>query len=429
MQSEERVRTRIHPGDDIAIPNKGVRGIVKKLVNGGVTSTEWEAVRARPEQVILALSEHLAIDNVATVDDQGHVAVKDGARAFLKGLCQEQPISGFFHPLGIVSKGALTADVLRGILTRANPLENGCFVSKPITSADRDLLSNFFPSFYAYLRALPINDSSDLPTVPPALVRFMFHFIDRASASIKVDLPFPSPSNFDSDPYADLVIAPNNPLLRKVRTYEADKYQSLGSGGQPRLAKKGKKGTPSITLAADAEGSSRCQKVELRHSTFTPGVMHVSCPHQIVSIAHLMPRYEGPTMPFELLFTRFASAPKIIIYDNACNLHVSCTRREPSFFARTHFFSDRLHWRDHTTCSEGYHLDTPPPSVEALSGTYPIPFGKLNSQASEQINRKFLPLRTQMSFMTHEGFKDCLTIFLYYHNKKKGENLKASLKL
>jgi hypothetical protein len=42
------------------------------------------------------------------------------------------------------------------------------------------------------------------------------------------------------------------------------------------------------------------------------------------------------------------SAPKIVIYDNACSLHNYVLNRDPVFFKDTVFVVDRLHWKNHS---------------------------------------------------------------------------------
>ena len=49
-----------------------------------------------------------------------------------------------------------------------------------------------------------------------------------------------------------------------------------------------------------------------------------------------------------LLFVILIAAPRVIVYDNACNLHTYCLNRDPVFFKHSRFLIDRLHWRDHT---------------------------------------------------------------------------------
>lgn len=48
-----------------------------------------------------------------------------------------------------------------------------------------------------------------------------------------------------------------------------------------------------------------------------------------------------------IMWLLFFSAPSVIIYDNACNLHSYCMNRDPIFFKKTRFLVDRLHWRNH----------------------------------------------------------------------------------
>ena len=42
------------------------------------------------------------------------------------------------------------------------------------------------------------------------------------------------------------------------------------------------------------------------------------------------------------------TAPKVIIYDNACRLHMYSLNRDPGFFMKTRFLVDRFHWKNHT---------------------------------------------------------------------------------
>lgn len=44
----------------------------------------------------------------------------------------------------------------------------------------------------------------------------------------------------------------------------------------------------------------------------------------------------------------FIIAPRVVVYDNACNLHSYCLNRDPAFFKNTQFLVDRLRWADHT---------------------------------------------------------------------------------
>ena len=71
----------------------------------------------------------------------------------------------------------------------------------------------------------------------------------------------------------------------------------------------------------------------------------------------VLQRCESPRHPFRIFKSRFSRPPQLIIYDNACRLHVYCLNREPQFFKGTRFAVDRFHWRGHVGCSKGYSLD------------------------------------------------------------------------
>lgn len=52
---------------------------------------------------------------------------------------------------------------------------------------------------------------------------------------------------------------------------------------------------------------------------------------------------ESPAMVFRWMLRHRSTAPKAIIYDNACNLAKYALMREPQFFKHTVFAVDRFH--------------------------------------------------------------------------------------
>ena len=60
-------------------------------------------------------------------------------------------------------------------------------------------------------------------------------------------------------------------------------------------------------------------------------------------------------------FSTVFATPRIIVYDNACNLHSYSLNRDPVFFKNSQFLVDWLHWHDHTGakhslyCLSGHH--------------------------------------------------------------------------
>ena len=96
----------------------------------------------------------------------------------------------------------------------------------------------------------------------------------------------------------------------------------------------------------------------------------------------------------------------MIVYDNACKLHVYRLNREPGHFQNTLFLVDRFHWRGHTGCSSGYNLD---PCGEPILKT-------LNSQINEQANADLQKIQGQLAYMTPANFQFHLSLFISIKN-------------
>ena len=126
----------------------------------------------------------------------------------------------------------------------------------------------------------------------------------------------------------------------------------------------------------------------------------------------------------------FFSAPRVIIYDNACNLHSYCLNREPKFFQNSQFLVDRFHWPNHTgmlSCSQLNQANiyvcichirlTIGCSCAYRMNDYPQ-FIDINSQVVEQSNAALKRIKSSISYMNRNNFFIHCTLFLWYHNKK-----------
>ncbi len=122
-------------------------------------------------------------------------------------------------------------------------------------------------------------------------------------------------------------------------------------------------------------------------------------------------------MPFSIFTSRFITPPKVIVYDNACKLHVYALNREPALYANTRFFVDRFHWRGHVGCSKGYCLDSYKSSVDIKS---------INSQVNEQANAGLQRIRAQLAYMKPSNFVFTLSLFLCVTNLDKSTALNLS---
>lgn len=405
------VRTALTMKDDAAIATKRLRSLIRLLSRPqGISQQEWNALNVGfgSDELLGWLLKHLSEEEVVTQLDGKCVVTEPDARTFLQGISQEQPASGFWDPAGIL--GGLSAFDLYSLLAVTPDAD------LIMTEEQVNRLRLSFPQLYFYVSSLKSNKDSMSFKIPSSLRCFLIHYMFKSTAALRQPPPPLNevPADF-CDPYVDHIIAPNFPLVRLPNVYEIDGWAALGSNKNKRNGG-----------AADKEGTARCTKIELKHASMTPGVMHMSCPHGIAEIALMMPRYEGPTIPFEILYTRFKEAPGLVIYDNACNLFVSCQRREPWFFRQTRFFSDRLHWRDHSNCSSGFDLDAFMRDINIFQGVENVPpftLRELNSQVSEQLNRRLQKVRSQMAYMSHDNFRDFLTVFLVCHNRNKSAKI------
>ena len=140
----------------------------------------------------------------------------------------------------------------------------------------------------------------------------------------------------------------------------------------------------------------RCQKFYNTYGKqkFTGGIMTFWCKHLTCLGFHIMPRAEGRNDVFSALYTYWPKAPKVVIYDFACQLSQYCMVREPEFFKNTLFAIDRMHAAGHVGCSESSflsHHDTTNPSLLHV-----------NSQAAECGNSGLAKIRKSIAYMNED---------------------------
>jgi len=139
----------------------------------------------------------------------------------------------------------------------------------------------------------------------------------------------------------------------------------------------------------------------------------VFCAHRKCLGFSLLTNPEGPSTVFDVVYTRFKTAPKLIVYDNACNLHKYVLRRAPQFFSNTAFRIDRLHIYNHEGCSSGYNLATYPNHMSVATN---VRLDKLNTQIAEQVNSLLDGIRTQVAYMGHDNAMAYVKFFLAQYN-------------
>lgn len=200
----------------------------------------------------------------------------------------------------------------------------------------------------------------------------------------KIDNPFAASSTFEYPPATPDILSffPCLPQQHGNASYTADKKK-----------------------AADSEKT--CRKESYGHPSLSPGIFTIFCQHGVCYGFEAMVSNESPRHPFQIFKTRFAVAPRCIIYDNACQLHQYCLNREPTFFRDTKFYVDRFHWKCHVGCSVGYCLDQYKATCDVVT---------INSQINEQANAGLKRIRSQLAYMTLDNFMIHLSLFLGIKN-------------
>ena len=121
------------------------------------------------------------------------------------------------------------------------------------------------------------------------------------------------------------------------------------------------------------EKAAICNKARNDTKGLAHGVFVLHCLDCAACIGfHMMPSSESPRTLFEILFTRWPTAPEVVVYDNGCHAHAYALNREPEWASNTFYVIDKLHYRGHTACSSSYDI-----------GKYPV-LGKKNSSMAEQ---------------------------------------------
>ena len=142
--------------------------------------------------------------------------------------------------------------------------------------------------------------------------------------------------------------------------------------------------------------TAECTKKFAAFNGISGGCMVLWCPHRIALGFHVIPSAEGRNDVFSAIFLHWPTAPKVIVYDFACSLQPYCLAREPNFFKNTTFVIDRLHSKNHSTCSEAFDLQS-----FRVSGN---PLFYINDSAQEQGNKGLAAIRISCLYMRLERF-------------------------
>ncbi|KAF9471709.1 hypothetical protein BDN70DRAFT_779241, partial [Pholiota conissans] len=199
-----------------------------------------------------------------------------------------------------------------------------------------------------------------------------------------------------------LIKYPTPPVEIDVTGFDkADRWQETGSCyGMPKIRHCPEYPHLKHENARDSGGKEKkgegCQKFYSKYgqSRLTGGIMCVWCSHSVCYGFHCIPSAEGQNDVFSAVYTRWKTAPKVIVYDFACALKPYCMTREPDFFSKTLFAIDAFHAMGHTKCGQAAFLNTYCDANPELL--------YINSSAAECGNGGILRIRKPVAYMSQE---------------------------
>lgn len=143
----------------------------------------------------------------------------------------------------------------------------------------------------------------------------------------------------------------------------------------------------------------------------TGGIFCFFCKHSVCYAFFILPTAEGRNEAFSFFTSYFVRAPRVIVYDFACQLHEFCLNREPVFFRGTRFVVDRFHLPNHKSCAKSYDI-----------GCY-NDLDELNTEVAEQANSSLRRIKATISQMAQEGFMFNVRLYLDDRNVRKNREL------
>ncbi len=95
-------------------------------------------------------------------------------------------------------------------------------------------------------------------------------------------------------------------------------------------------------------GGAHCTKYHYDSKNLTPGLFIMHCLKCSSCLGfHKMDEHESPKTLFEVLYTRWARPPRVVVYDNSCNAQVYFLNREPAWAQNILFLVDKMHMYGH----------------------------------------------------------------------------------
>jgi len=173
-----------------------------------------------------------------------------------------------------------------------------------------------------------------------------------------------------------------------------------------------------ISHRDESQEEGTCRKLYATYSkrSLTGGLMALWCPHLVCLGFHKMPRSEGRNDIFSAILKYWKTAPRVIIYDFACQLGPYCMSREPQFFKRTLFAVDEMHANGHTHCSQACFISNYMQVRPHLMA--------VNSSAAQCSNSGLSRIRKSVSYMSQTHAVIFTYVYLSVWNRKRERQFK-----
>ena len=118
-------------------------------------------------------------------------------------------------------------------------------------------------------------------------------------------------------------------------------------------------GRPYCSIVRDIQltnDATTCNKLYKKQGRLGAGTLLFWCGiHRKCLGFYVMKSAESCKTVFQILVTRFKKQPRVIIYDNGCNLSEYILNRAPGPFQDTYILSDGFHWKNHTNCGVSFN--------------------------------------------------------------------------
>ncbi|KAL7281257.1 LOW QUALITY PROTEIN: hypothetical protein ACG7TL_004565 [Trametes sanguinea] len=174
------------------------------------------------------------------------------------------------------------------------------------------------------------------------------------------------------------------------------------------------------TADINVEDAGECNKFFKTYprNKLAGGILALWCTHSICLGFHTIPIAEGRNDVFSAIYTRFPTAPEVVIYDFACQLAPYCYIREARYFANTRFLIDELHARDHTKCGQACFASN--------MMQYDDRIRAVNTSAAECGNGGAGRIRKSVSYMSYKHAVVYTKVFMDVQNRIKSRRLAGS---